>query len=75
MKIKNKLVIEKSKEPVDTDTHILYHISETLRGYNCRRIFKGSYYQCLKKKEELTKDEKKPKTYSFRLLREALHHK
>lgn len=75
MKLIDKLVISKSKQPEDNKTHILWHETKTLKGYGYKRIFKGTYLQCLNEKERLMGNVHKPKTTSFRLLRKALHNK
>ena len=73
MKLMDKLVIRKSREPEGNKTHILWHDSKTLKGYGSRRLFKGTYQECLEEKEKLMVNKPKRTNYSFRLLRKALH--
>lgn len=73
MKLENKLVIRKSKEPEGKKTHVLWHESESFSGYGCKGIFKGTYQECLKEKEKLMVSKPKQTSYAFRLLRKALH--
>lgn len=75
MKLVDKLVIRKSKEPEGNKTHILWHESKTLTGYGVRQVFKGTYQECLEEKERRTPNVSKSKGYSFRLLKKALHHR
>ena len=74
-KIKSKYVIERSKEPDQEGTHILWYESETEHGCSFKRVFKGTYQQCLEEKEKRCKNVRKSKGYSFKLLKRALHHK
>lgn len=48
-----KLKIEKSLYPEYKKTHLVNLISETKRGCNSRRLFKGTYEECKKFKKEL----------------------
>lgn len=48
-----RLKIEKSLYPDGEKTHLVNLISETKRGCNSRRIFKGTYKECRKFKKEL----------------------
>lgn len=48
-----KLKIERSLYPDGLKTHIVNLISETKRGCNSRRLFKGSYKECREFKKEL----------------------
>lgn len=73
MKLMDKLVIRRSREPEGNKTHILWHDSKTLKGYGSRRLFKGTYQECLEEKEKLMVNKPKRTNYSFRLLRKALH--
>lgn len=75
MKLMDRLVIRQSKEPEDNKTHILWHDSKTLKGYGSRRLFKGTYQECLEEKERRTPNVPKSKGYSFRLLKKALHNR
>lgn len=75
MKLMDKLVIRQSKEPEDNKTHILWHDSKSSKGYGSRQVFKGTYLECLEEKERRTPNVPKPKGYSFRLLRKALHNR
>lgn len=75
IKIKSKYKIERSNEPGMDGTHILWYESETEHGYSFRRVFKGSYQECLIEKEKREKNVRKPKSYSFKLLKRALHNK
>ena len=50
---KDKLVIDKSKFPDEEGNYVLFHYSETERGYNWRGIFKGSKKECLEYKLKL----------------------
>lgn len=73
MKLMDKLVIRKSREPEGNKTHILWHESKSLTGYGSRQIFKGTYQECLEEKEKLMVNKPKQTSYAFRLLRKALH--
>ena len=53
IKIKKKLKIEKSLNPDETGTHILFLHNITKHGENWRRIFKGKHKDCLILKREL----------------------
>lgn len=75
MKLMDKLVIRKSREPEEKKTHILWHESKSLTGYGSRQIFKGTYQECLEEKERRIPNVSKSKGYSFRLLKKALHHR
>lgn len=55
LKLKERYKVIKSGEPEDDKTHIVVYESETLRGYNCQRVFKGSYQKCHKIKDALEK--------------------
>jgi hypothetical protein len=55
LKLKERYRIVKSREPEDDKTHIVVYESETLRGCNCQRVFKGSYQKCRKIKDALEK--------------------
>lgn len=70
IKLKSKYRILESKEPEDKATHILWYESETLRGCNYQRIFKGTKEECIKEKEK-RENVPKPKKHSFSLLRRA----
>lgn len=48
-----KLKVEKSLYPDDKGTHILFLYSESERGINIKRIFKGSRRKCLEEKRRL----------------------
>lgn len=73
MKLMDRLVIRQSKEPEENKTHILWHDSKSLKGWGSRRLFKGTYQECLKEKEKLMVNKPKQTNYAFRLLRKALH--
>jgi len=75
MKLMDKLVIRKSREPEENKTHILWHESKSLTGYGSRQVFKGTYQECLEEKERRIPNVSKSKGYSFRLLKKALHHR
>lgn len=75
MKLEDKLVIRKSREPEEKKTHILWHESKSLTGYGSRQIFKGTYQECLEEKERRIPNVPKSKGYGFRLLRKALHNR
>lgn len=75
MKLMDKLVIRQSKEPERNKTHILWHDSKSSKGWGSRRLFKGTYLECLEEKERRTPNVPKSKGYSFRLLRKALHNR
>ena len=53
IKIKKKLKIEKSLNPDETGTNILYLHNKTEHGENWRRIFKGRHKDCLILKNKL----------------------
>lgn len=55
LKLKERYRVVKSREPEDDKTHIVVYESESLRGYNCQRVFKGSYQKCQKIKDALEK--------------------
>ena len=44
MKLMDKLVIRKSREPEGNKTHILWHESKSLTGYGSKQIFKGTFF-------------------------------
>lgn len=48
-----KLKVERSLYPSETGTHILFLYSETERGLNIKRIFKGSRRKCIEEKRRL----------------------
>lgn len=48
-----RYIIRKSKEPDDIGNYILVIKSKTKQGINEGRVFKGTFKQCAKKKEEL----------------------
>ena len=73
MKLKSKYVIERTKEIDDEGTHILWYESETMHGSSYKRVFKGTYQDCLLEKEKREKNVSKSKVRSFRLLKKALH--
>ena len=73
MKLKSKYVIERTKEIDDEGTHILWYESETMHGSCYKRVFKGTYQDCLLEKEKREKNVSKPKGRSFRLLKKALY--
>lgn len=73
MKLVDKLIIRKSREPEEKKTHILWHESKSLTGYGSKQIFKGTYQECLEEKEKLMVNKPKQTNYTFRLLRKALH--
>lgn len=75
MKLEDKLVIRKSREPEGKKTHILWHDSKSLGGYGCKQVLKGTYYECLDEKERLLGNVRKSKSTSFSLLRKALHNR
>lgn len=58
MRVK-KYIIEKSNYPDETGTHLLIMHSSTEYGENYQRVFKGSYKECLLKKEKLQRLEKR----------------
>lgn len=53
IKIKKKLKIEKSKNPDETGSHILFLHNITKHGESWRRIFKGKYKDCIFLKNKL----------------------
>lgn len=75
MKLEDKLVIRKSREPEEKKTHILWHESKNLTGFGCKQVLKGTYQECLEEKERLLGNVSKSKSYGFRLLRKALHNR
>lgn len=48
-----KLKVEKSEFPDEEGTHLLVQHSVSNHGYGYRRLFKGTYKECLEKKKEL----------------------
>lgn len=75
MKLKSKYVIERAKEVDDDGTHILWYESETMHGISYKRVFKGTYQECLKEKEKREKNVSKPKRRSIKLLAKTLFYK
>lgn len=55
LRLVDKYYVEKSKEPNDNGKYILFHEVKSLRGYNCQRVFKGSFKQCHIEKKKLEK--------------------
>ena len=56
MRLIDKYIVEKSKEPNEHGNYILFHETKTLRGYNYQRVFKGSFKEChAEKKKRLKK--------------------
>ncbi len=53
IRIMNKYVIQKSKEPDDEGDYVLFHETSSKRGMNCQRVFKGTYKECLERKREI----------------------
>ena len=53
-----KYKVEKSEFPEDNKTHLVVMYSNTMYGVNYQRVFKGTYKECVAKKEELTAEEK-----------------
>lgn len=45
--------IEKSQYPVDDKKYIVVMYSETQNGYNCGRVYKGTYRECHDYKKRL----------------------
>lgn len=74
-KTKSVYRVRKSLEPNDEGNYILWYESETEHGCGFKQVFKGSFQECLIKKEDMEKNVRKPKKYSFSLLRRALHNK
>jgi hypothetical protein len=70
VKIKNRYFIERSKEPEGLNTHILFYESETLSGVCIKRVFKGTYQECRKEKEER---ENVSKRRNFRLFKKIFN--
>lgn len=57
---KIKLKIEKSEFPDEEGTHLVVQYTATEHGYGYRRLFKGTYKECMEKKKELEdKDDSK----------------
>lgn len=59
VKLKEKYKIELSKEPKDDKKYIVVFESQTLAGYNCQRVFKGTYKECQKMKKFFEKRRRK----------------
>ena len=55
MKIKNQLIIEKSKFPEKSGKYVLWGYSRSEHGECWRGIFKGSKKECMEKKLEICK--------------------
>ena len=68
IKIKSLYRILESKEPKDKETHVLWYESETTRGINYQRVFKGTKEECERVKKE-KENVPKPKVSSFKLFR------
>lgn len=56
MRLVDKYYVEKSKEPNDDGRYVLFHKMKTLRGYNCQRVFKGSFKECHEERKILEKE-------------------
>ena len=54
-KIKKELIIAKSRYPEDKDNHVLFLHTKTKRGESWRRVFKGSYKECITFRAEMIK--------------------
>ena len=52
-------VVEKSNEPEGDKEYIVVYESETENGYNTGRVFKGTFKECQKLKNELNKSLKR----------------
>lgn len=50
---KQRLKIEKSEFPDNEGTHLLVLETSSEHGWGYRRLFKGTYQACLKKKKEM----------------------
>lgn len=48
-----KLKVERSSNPDDEGTHVLFLYSNTERGCSIKRIFKGTYKECQEEKRRL----------------------
>lgn len=53
MRLVDKYKVEESREPDERGSHIVFHITETLRGCNYQRVFKGSFKDCQEEKKRL----------------------
>lgn len=66
---KIKLKIEKSEFPDEEGTHLLVQYTATEHGYGYRRLFKGTYKECIDKKKELEDSKNGAKRKNTRILR------
>lgn len=48
-----KYKVERSKYPEGNKTHIVFRYSVSNHGYNIKRVFKGTYKECIEKAREL----------------------
>lgn len=48
-----KYKVERSKFPERNKTHLVFRYSVSSHGYNIKRVFKGTYKECIDKKKEL----------------------
>lgn len=53
----NKLLIEKAKRNEEEGKYILYLYSESEKGYNYRRIFRGNRQECFLEKRKLLNED------------------
>ena len=74
IKIKSIYRILKNTDENDKDKYVLWYESETLRGCNYQRVFKGSKEECERVKKE-KENVPKPKINSFKLFRRKSHNR
>ena len=48
-----KYKVERSKYPERNKTHLVFRYSVSSHGYNIKRVFKGTYKECIEKAKEL----------------------
>ena len=48
-----KYKVERSKYPEGNKNHLVFRYSVSSHGYNIKRVFKGTYKECIDKKKEL----------------------
>ena len=50
-----KYKVERSKFPERNKTHLVFRYSVSSHGYNIKRVFKGTYKECIEKARELNR--------------------
>ena len=57
----DKYKVIRSQEPDERGTHLVIHETRSIRGYNCQRVYKGTFKECIKQKNALTEENLKNK--------------